>query len=269
MSPYRLTYIYHDCFMYETSEVVILFDFWKDPLSVGRDKDFPPILDEIDPSKRFYVVISHHHKDHFTRRIFLWTQRFPDIKFIISADVFKAVRYMLIPGGTYAGHRPPLSSVHVLSPGDEFCDEFLRVRAFGSTDIGNSYAIECAGRSLFHAGDLNAWLWIDESTPEEISQARDAFTSIVEEIKTIFPSFSLVMFPVDSRLGREYWWGARYFLSNILVSLFVPMHFELVLSENEKEQRRIDAAAFNLFARSDFGACLQLASTRSSYYTAD
>lgn len=265
MAGYSLTYIYHDCFMLETTEAVIIFDYWKDPLSAGKNKDFPPLLDEIPEEKNIYILVSHHHKDHFSRRIFLWKQRFPNIEYIISGDTGKAVKYMLKEDSTYHGYKPPLDSIHILQPGQTFHDNIIHVEAFPSTDIGNSFAVETDGIRIFHAGDLNAWLWLDESSSEEVEEARNSYKEIIAEINLRYPAFDLVLFPVDSRLGREYWWGAKYFVENILTDLFVPMHFELVMSDYEKEQRRIDAAAFNLFARNDYGAYLQLASTRSRY----
>lgn len=172
---------------------------------------------------------------------------------------------MLTEGTTYNGYRPAKDSVHILAPGETYKDANIYIKAFASTDIGNSYAVEIGGKRIFHAGDLNAWLWLDDSSEEEIKEARESYVRIISDIKKEYPDFDLVMFPVDSRLGREYWWGARYFVNNILTKLFVPMHFELVMSDDEKEQRRIDAASFNLFARSDYGAYLQLACSRSRY----
>lgn len=264
---YSLTYIYHDCFVISTDDAVMIFDYWKDPLAGPDGKDFPPLLDEIDPGKSIYVIISHHHKDHFSRRVFLWQKRFPDIQYVISPDVFKAVKYLFKPDGTYQGFKPNPESVHVLKEGEVYSDGTVRIKAFGSTDIGNSYLVENSGYRFFHAGDLNAWLWLDESTPEEVDEARRGFTEIMEKVRTDCPALDLVMFPVDSRMGRDYWWGARFFVDNILCNLFVPMHFELVLDEADKEQRRLDAGAFDLYARRDYGSYLQLASTRSRYFT--
>lgn len=267
MTLYTLTYIYHDCFLFETEKAVIIFDFWKDPLSKEEDSESPPMMGEFSHSKNIYIIISHHHKDHFSKRIFLWKKVIPNIQFIISKDTYKAVKYMLKEGGNYQGYRPDLNSVHVLTPGEIYFDSVLKVTAFGSTDIGNSYAVEIGERKIFHAGDLNAWLWLDESSEAEIKESRNKYMQIIDKIKSEFPAFDLVMFPVDSRIGREYWWGAKYFVREILTKLFVPMHFELADSEDEKERRRIDAAAFNFYSRSDYGAYLQLASTRSRYMT--
>lgn len=263
---YSLTYIYHDCFILETERAIVIFDYWKDPMA-GSDKDFPPLLDNIDRGKSLYVIISHHHKDHFSRRVFLWQQRFPGIRYIISPDVAKAVRYMLREdgGGTYAGFRPAYESVSVLSPGDTFTDGTIRVKAYRSTDIGNSYALECDGNTFFHAGDLNAWIWVEESSPEEVRTSKEEFVEIVGEIKADHKHFDLVLFPVDSRQGSDYWWGAKHFIEQISASLFVPMHFELVLDEKDKTPRRNDAGAFSRYADPNCGQYLQLAQTRASY----
>lgn len=263
---FSLTYVYHDCFLMETERLYVLFDYWKDPLATRDTIDFPPLLDEIVPEKPIYIVVSHHHKDHFSRRIFKWGQRLSLLQFIISKDVYKSVKYMLREGGNYTGYRPPLDKIHVLTPGEEFRDENIFVKAYPSTDTGNSYAIETGGLKIFHAGDLNAWLWLDESTKIEIEEGRRNFINIVESIRHDYPAFDVAMFPVDSRLGTQYWWGAGYFVSVIACSLFLPMHFELAESDTEKERRRIDAAAFQSFARKDFGEYLQLGSSRSKYY---
>lgn len=252
----------------ETDEAVLIFDYWKDPLDqVERHNTFPTFLNEIDKKKHVYVLVSHHHKDHFNRKIFLWERILPQITFIISQDIFQSVNYLFRENGVYKGYKPSLSNVKVLKGGQIYKDSHLNVTAFESTDIGNSYAIEISGYTVFHAGDLNAWLWEEESEEDEIGKAKRDYKGIINHIASQYPYFDLVMFPVDSRQGGKYWWGAKYFVETIDTALFVPMHFELASDNNEKEQRRIDAAAFNLFARQDFGSYLQLASSRSRYIT--
>ncbi|MCH5213606.1 MAG: MBL fold metallo-hydrolase [Muribaculaceae bacterium] len=266
MGAYTLTYIYHDCFLLEPdAETAVLFDYWKDPLADSTNKDFPPLLERLKSKKRVYIIVSHHHKDHFSRRIFLWAKELPDVRYIVSEDVFKAVKYMFTEGSTYAGYRPPRESLTVLKPGESFNDGCLLVKAYRSTDIGNSYAVETAELKVFHAGDLNAWLWIDESTPDEVEEARNNFTEIISEIKADYPAFDVAMFPVDSRIGREYWWGAKYFVNAVDVDLFVPMHFELTEVEGFELRHRLDAGAFELYARGSYGSYLFLQQTRSRY----
>lgn len=265
---YALKYIYHDCFILETEKAVLIFDYWKDPLIENNKSENPLFLREINVNKKIYVLISHHHKDHFSRKVFTWNLLFPEITYIISKDTFSFARHLLLEKGNYKGYKPPIKNINVLTPGEIFKDDYIKVRAFDSTDTGNSYAIETmCGLKIFHAGDLNAWLWRQESSEKEITDAIIRFSNIIDSIAAHYNKFNLVMFPVDSRQGADFWFGAKYFVNHIKTDLFVPMHFELGETEKEKEQRRIDAASFHLYARLDYGAYLQLASTRSCYCT--
>lgn len=265
MNGFSITYIYHDCFIIETGEAVFIFDYWKDPLSGIENRDFPPLLEEINSGKPVYVLVSHHHKDHFSRRIFLWSQRIENIRYIVSRDVYKAVNYLFREDGNYKGFRPDSSRLTVMTAGDIFSDGIVKISAFPSTDIGNSYVVENAGYTFFHAGDLNAWI-LDEYDAEEKQQKKTEYQSIIDTIASRHHGFDAVMFPVDSRIGGDFSWGARVFVNRISCKLFIPMHFELVMEENQKEQRRKDAASFQLYARKDYGDYLQLAQTRSVVY---
>ncbi|MBD5200741.1 MAG: MBL fold metallo-hydrolase [Bacteroidales bacterium] len=241
---FRLTYIYHDGFLLETDEAFILFDLWRFPESQSF------LMDEISAAgKPLYVLVSHHHKDHFDRSIFDWQKLFPPghIHYILSKDTARSVRYMLGDKGLYKGQRVAEENFSILAPGDVFSDAIITVRAFGSTDTGNSYLLETGGKKIFHAGDLNAWIWKDESTDKEVARAISDFESIVKGIARMAPRLDLAMFPVDSRLGTDYWEGASRFVRMIDVDRFVPMHFELAENDSERAQRRKDALAFRLY----------------------
>ena len=84
------------------------------------------------------------------------------------------------------------------------------------------------GKRIFHAGDLNAWVWKDESTPAEIEAALRDFDAVLAPIEARYKSIDLAMFPEDPRLGRDYDEGARIFRSRFDIGWFVPMHYELV-----------------------------------------
>ena len=82
-----------------------------------------------------------------------------------------------------------------------------RIRAYGSTDEGVSFLISVEGKQIFHAGDLNFWHWAEESTPEEVAQARwvsfHRFCGLLEE-KRIFryPEIHRVMESAKQWLDR-------------------------------------------------------------------
>lgn len=261
----QLTYIWHDGFLLETDSCDIVFDFWKDPMSA--DQGDPEFLSRADRDKPLYVLVSHHHKDHFSRSIFQWASHRRNIHYVVSKDVYRHSRHVFSPDSLYSGQKIPPGKFSVLKEGDVFNDEIISVRAFGSTDTGNSYFIETCGLKIFHAGDLNAWVWKDESTQEEVDEALRAYTNILDSIGTITDGFDLAMFPVDSRIGRDYWEGASIFVRRFKIGRFFPMHFELGENEDERTKRRLDASDFKLYANPERGEYIALQQPYARYFT--
>lgn len=246
-----LTYIFHDCFHFRAQNagrwLNIIFDYWKD--ENGENNPDPKFLERLNPEEPIYVLVSHFHKDHFNPVIFSWGARFRNIHFIISRDVARHARHILNPDSIYKGYKPAVDSVTVLRKGELYEDGNIRIDCFGSTDIGNSYAVTtAAGVRIFHAGDLNFWGWRDESTQEEIDAAGKAFRTEISAISGLYKGFDYAMFPVDSRIGTGYWEGAKIFGEIFEVRRFFPMHFELGETETEIEKRRKDALRFELYS---------------------
>lgn len=258
----KLTYIWHDCFIFENKDVAIVFDFWKDPLL--QEAEIPLFLKKIGERKRLYVVVSHHHKDHYVKEIFGWARLFKDVRYILSKDTAKFARHILSPDSVYKGVKPNPSSVVVLKPGEIYKDECIMVEAFGSTDIGNSYALQVGATSIFHAGDLNAWIWKDESTEEEVKTNLKKYTDILSVIAAKHSRFDLAMFPVDSRIGTDYFTGAKLFVRAINVAHFFPMHFGLGTPE-EQLRYQLDAAAVDRYANPKRGEYICLQSSYSCF----
>ena len=266
----QITYIFHDCFLVELSNCSIIFDYWKDPNN--PHDGLPLFLRNIEKEKPLYIFVSHHHKDHYSKRIFEWERFFHNIRYILSNDVVKLARHIIAPDSLYTGIKPSAEKVTILKKGDCFKDSLITVEAFGSTDIGNSYYLEVglgSGKniSVFHAGDLNAWLWKDESTPEEVDLALKNYLDIISEIKEKHPQIDVVMFPVDSRIGTDYAEGARLFVREIDVRYFFPMHFGLYESKEEECKRLRDAADLKVYANPSRGDYICLQSPYSAFIT--
>lgn len=241
----KTTYIYHDCFAVKTEEAVLVFDFWKDPYQRGP---LPNPLMNIDKAIPVYVFVSHGHKDHYNPEIFGWAKHFPNIRYIVSKDVRKRINHIISAAGSYKGDKVDPSKVVVMSDHDHYDDDILSVKTFPSTDIGNSYAVTISGRNIFHAGDLNAWIWKDESTEEEVRDALQKFSAIVDIIAKSFCEFDLCFFPVDSRIGTDYFTGARIFLERFNIKNFFPMHYELGEDPASIARLHRDAAAIDRYA---------------------
>lgn len=207
----KLDYIYHSGFAIEADGVTVIIDYYKDSSEEVYNKGI--VHDYLlEKPGILYVLCSHFHPDHFNREILSWKALRPDIRYIFSKDILKH-------------HRASADDATFINKGDVYEDESIRIEAFGSTDVGISFLIDVQGKRLFHAGDLNNWHWSEESTPEEIRKAEGDFLAEVKILQQTAPSVDLAMFPVDSRIGKDYMRGAEQFVERIKTAIFAPMHF--------------------------------------------
>lgn len=200
-----LTYIYHSCFVVESENFSLIFDYYKDTRESWVKNHLPYLNGNI------YVFCSHSHHDHFNADVLQWKNIRSDVRYIFSSDILD--EKLCQP-----------SDAVFLSKLESYKDKFINVKAYGSTDLGISFAVEAGGKSIFHAGDLNNWHWKNESTPEEIKEAQDFYLSELNTLGNDKKVFDLAMFPVDPRLGSDFALGAEEFLEKIKVKLFAPMH---------------------------------------------
>lgn len=245
MDILKTIYIFHDCFVVKAPEAILVFDFWKDPYQNGT---LPNPLMNVDKEMPVYVFVSHGHKDHYNPVIFSWVKHFPNIHYIVSRDVRRRINHIISPTSSYKGDKIDPAKVIVMSDCDKYDDGIISVRSFPSTDTGNSYAMTIGSRSIFHAGDLNAWIWKDESTEEEVRDALDRFNAIVDMIAESNERFDICFFPVDSRIGTDYFTGAKIFLERFKIENFFPMHYELGDDPASIASLHRDAAAFDRYA---------------------
>lgn len=206
----KLYYIYHSGFAIVGQTAIVIIDFWEDSIDALHGIIHNELLNQKE--KKIYVLSTHFHPDHFNPETLTWRQAHPDIVYILSKDILR--------------HKKATDKDGLfLKKGDIFDDGTLKVKAYGSTDSGDSFHIQLEGMSFFHAGDLNNWHWIDESTPQEAKKAEGDYLAELEDIKKDITDVDVTMFPVDRRMGTEYSKGARQFSEMIKSSIFVPMHF--------------------------------------------
>ena len=208
----KITYIYHSGFIIESERFTVIVDYYKD----SDDEIVRRSLSSF-PGK-LYVLSSHWHPDHFSKEILRWKNVRPDIHYIFSKDIRKK-KFATQDEADY------------MTKGDVWQDENIRIKAFGSTDVGISFLMEAEGKKVFHAGDLNNWHWDEESTPEEIRASERHFLREIKALYTETHALDVAMFPVDCRLGKNYMRGAEQFVDLLRVGLFIPMHFDDTYNE--------------------------------------
>jgi len=199
-----ITYIYHSCFLIETDSAAMIFDYFRDDGYV--EKIIPGL------KKPLYVFSSHFHGDHFNPAIFKWRDLAPGINYILSKDILEE-------------NKAAENDGFYMEKNDIWKDENIFVKSYGSTDAGISFYVEVDGFKIFHAGDLNNWHWVDEAEEEESKGYEEAYYKELTDITGEIKRLDIAMFPVDKRLGTDYYKGAREFIEKIETDLFIPMHF--------------------------------------------
>lgn len=209
MNKAKIHYLYHDGFIVETKSHILIFDYFNDSSTSGKDLSDGVISENVLKSeKAIYVFVSHNHDDHFNPVIFKWKTVNPKIEYILSSDIeIKDIYHdnMIISEGEIVQH------------------DDIFIKAYGSTDAGISFFVKADEVNIFHAGDLNLWHWKDESDQYNNQMAED-FKSIVNMLKD--EEIDIAFFPTDPRLEEYYYLGGEYFIKEISPKLFIPMHFE-------------------------------------------
>lgn len=206
----ELIYLYHSGFALLGDGFTIVFDYFED-----SDRGAEGVLHRelLQRPGKFYVLASHFHADHFNREVLAWKAQRPDIIYIFSKDILRR-------------RRASAGDAVWLKKGEVYQDETIRVQACGSTDVGVSFLVEAEGKKIFHAGDLNNWHWMDESSEAEWRGYEKNYLHELEYILRYTKEVDVAMFPVDPRLGKEYMRGPCQFVEQIKTSIFVPMHFD-------------------------------------------
>ena len=197
----KITYIYHSCFLVETNHCYYLFDYEKGGLP------------ELNTAKPILVLSSHGHHDHYNPEIFSMLDAFgmQNIYAILSEEI----------------EVPANVNVLRVSPGNEYRLWFgQKLTTFQSTDLGVAFLIEDQGQLIYHAGDLNDWVWEEESDSynEQMTiDYRKQIDLLSQELNHQKISAAFVV--LDPRQEKDYDRGLCYFLEHIPVEKVYPMHY--------------------------------------------
>lgn len=204
-----ITYIFHSCYMIEFDGFSVLFDYYRD---AQREDGSCWVKDYLlNKEEDLYVLCSHSHSDHFNPEILNWKQRKENITYVFSDELLQS-------GAASA-------SVHFLAKEEVFADHRLKIKAFGSTDVGGSFLITYNNRQYFHAGDLNNWQWNEEVDKSESLVYENNYLCELELLAEKTDRLQIAMFPLDPRLGKDFMRGAEQFVSRINTAYLFPMHF--------------------------------------------
>lgn len=200
----KITYIDHSGFLVELESCCLLFDYWKG--------EIPPI------NKKLFVFASHSHSDHYNPEIFSLREGF-DVTYILSSDIKRRGKDIIS-----------------LKPGEKADAGEIKAEALNSTDCGAAFMVSCGEKNIFHAGDLNLWLWKGE-TKAYNNNIKALFEKYISPLQG--RNFDAGFIPLDPRQEEYYCLGMDRFLEIANFKAVFPMHFwgRYDLIDKYKEER--------------------------------
>lgn len=197
----NVTYIHHSGFLVETDRFYYLFDYESGSLP------------EMDGQKPIFVLSSHSHADHYNKEIFslLKNAGMAQVGAVLSDDIEAPDNLdplLVAPGKTY-----------------ELAPE-VTLTTFRSTDLGVAFLIEDNGALIYHAGDLNDWVW-DEETEDYNRQMTLDYRKQIDLLSSKLASREVdaAFVVLDPRQEKDYDRGICYFLQHIPAKKVYPMHY--------------------------------------------
>ncbi|AGF57489.1 L-ascorbate metabolism protein UlaG (beta-lactamase superfamily) [Clostridium saccharoperbutylacetonicum] len=204
----KITYIEHSCFSVEFENVVLLFDYYK-----GQ-------LPEFEKDKIIYVFSSHMHHDHFNMSIFELLKEYPNIKYVFSSDIKIAFGRSLF--NMHGVTDDIYEKIEFMRSNDVLETIDLKIETLNSTDEGVAFIVTVDGKTIYHAGDLNLWVWNYKDEDFNDNMLQD-FEREIAKIKN--RHFDAAFLVLDPRQGEWFNLGFDYFMKNTNTDKVYPMHF--------------------------------------------
>ena len=229
----KVTYIGHSGFLVETAIANLLFDYSKGEIP------------EVDPELPFIVFVSHVHADHYNPEIFNLSKQYKNIQYFISNDVritdevmkeYKLTKSFINNKVTMTA--PGIRRIISLA-NESGENNYIILETIKSTDQGLAFLLNVAGKRIYHAGDLNCWVWEDD-TKQQFNNMSALFKRAIERLngREIYLAFA----PLDPRQGKYYKLSMDYLLNAAPVTYAVPMHlweeYDLVDRYNEERHTK-------------------------------
>lgn len=186
----RITYIYHSCFLVELEKCYFLFDYYK-----GDLPDF-------DKNKKIYVFNSHSHYDHFNPQLNVILKAY-DTTFIFADEI----------NCDYVNLSVSANKTYKLDD--------MEIKTLKSTDLGVAFIINYNNKVIYHAGDLNDWVWQGEAQKYNKNMT-ELYRKEIDKIKE---HIDVAFLPLDVRQEKWYYCGMKYFMDKVMVENVFPMHF--------------------------------------------
>ncbi|MDD4113287.1 MAG: MBL fold metallo-hydrolase [Herbinix sp.] len=228
----NITYINHSGFLMEWDNCYFLFDYYN-----GQ-------IPSLDNNKMLVVFVSHGHGDHFNPDIFELYKEHSKITYLISSDIKLNERAKLKHGIT----EEIWELIKIVRPYQEYelFDEDknkILIKTLKSTDSGVAFIIEYCEKTIYHAGDLNLWVWMGEDKQFN-NDMRAKFNKEISRLENT--TLDIAFAPLDPRQEEWYGLGMDALLNSANVRYMFPMHFwekPEIIQKYNKDSEAIKSSA--------------------------
>ncbi len=191
----KITYLHHSGFLAEQERCCLVFDYFGEGLTSLPDK---PVL----------IFASHAHHDHYDPGVFRFVRKNQEAMAILSKDIRRK------PAG--------IAALSVAAGREYSLPHDIRLRTLQSTDAGVAFYLQTPEGCIYHAGDLNEWVWAGESEQYN-RQMIGAYRHEIDKLKG-FP-VDCAFVPLDPRQEDDYARGLLYVLKQLQPKHVFPMHY--------------------------------------------
>lgn len=228
-----VTYIGHSGFLIEWEHCYWLFDYYTGEV---------PTLDD---KKKLLVFSSHKHGDHFNPEIFQLEDKCSQVEYVLSSDIRIGKSFADKNGVS----DEVLNRIQFVQPHKEYLlqdkdQNSIRLNTLKSTDCGVAFLLTYEGKTIYHAGDLNHWIW-----KEETKQSNNDMTAKFNQEMDLLRNkpIDIAFAPMDPRQEKWYYLGFEKLLNTAKIRYAFPMHFwdkpEIVLKFKEERSAFLNGAA--------------------------
>ncbi len=202
----KVTFLQHSGFLVEIGDSAFLFDYYRG------------VLPDVSKHQKLYVFVSHSHYDHYNSDIFLLHDKVRNVCYILSDDI------ILNKADIEADLHVNIENLQIrrVVPNEDFTFHDCEVRTLMSTDEGVAFIVSYEGKTIYHAGDLNRWVFpLQEAQRNE--WVGNVYMNEIDSLENM--SFDAAFVPVDPTLQDGFYLGLDYFMKHTNTKYVFPMHF--------------------------------------------
>ncbi|MGI6642553.1 MAG: MBL fold metallo-hydrolase [Bacillota bacterium] len=215
----KVRYIGHSGFLVEWDACYWLFDY------------FTGDIPQMDTEKKLFVFVSHSHGDHFSSKVLDLRHKYPNIEYVLSSDIEP-------PKGDWVSEKVTLVNPEKRYEFDDGHNRTVLLKTLKSTDMGVAFLLSYLEKTVYHAGDLNLWVWKEE-TQQYNDDMTAAFSEQMNHLRGI--PIDIAFVPLDPRQEEYYHLGLEALLNTTKVKRAFPMHFGREVSVIERYKREREA----------------------------